>query len=456
MIDGKFTPEEKQYLASLPAVDYVTDTKIFYNNAFQISCIARYYTGEKPQNIFESAGLYTSMIGYKRVERAFARWKENHAKDRMTQIVSGHIPDPTHVKQSRQGRKRMNNPETAHERVLREKNETIAYQARQIEKLRIEVEALKELRRLEIKLAAKDKTLSKSDKFALIHTLTHTLAHARVTHLCTLLNVSKSGYYKWEASKPIRERKHRHDQWLRGLVEKAFHARGFFKGSRQIRDWIRIHFNIRINRKCVQRIMRAYNIRYPVKRKRPYQGLHADGQPTVAANILARQFFPGMIDTVFVTDITYIPTRQGWLYLSAIKDCQSSRIVAWKTSTSLKLDFVINCLDQLKTHGFAPGAIIHSDQGAHYTSHQYHTMVKTMGLTQSMSRKGNCHDNACIESWFARLKTEIGDTHTYSIEHATQRVNEYIDYYNTDRVQKRLGYKTPQEYTTTFTKQEAC
>ena len=200
------------------------------------------------------------------------------------------------------------------ETEMREKDDTIAYQAREIERLKMEVEALKGLRRLETKLAAAERTPSKSDRFALVQQLHQDNPGSALGHLCDLLGVSRSGYYKWCASEQARARREERDLELRDLVMEAFEARGYMKGSRQIRDWIREHKKARVNRKCVQRIMRKYGIRCPIRRRSPYAGMHADGDPKLMPNLLDRQFFPGEAGRVFVTDITYVPVRAAqWL-----------------------------------------------------------------------------------------------------------------------------------------------
>lgn len=332
-------------------------------------------------------------------------------------------------------------------RSAREKDATIARQAREIERLKAEVEALKGQRRLEMRLAAEERTPSKSDEFALVQQLHQDNPRSSVAHLCGALGVSRSGFYRWCATEEARSRREGHDLELRDLVMEAFSARGFKKGSRQIREWILAHKGIRVNRKRVQRIMRKYGITCPVRRRNPYAGTHADGDPKYMPNLLSREFFPGVAGSVFITDITYVPVADApWLYLSVIKDSQTGEVVAWKCSRSLAMPFVMDCLAQLEEHGFAPGAMIHSDAGVHYTSHEYHDRVKEMGLTQSMSRVGNCHDNACIESFFGRMKQEIGRTDGLTFAQAEALIADYVDYYNNERCQRRLGGMPPAVY----------
>lgn len=446
MKDGKFTDAEREYLLSLDAVKSVHGGQIRYADEFKIAALARYRSGERPKAIFDSAGLFTEMIGYKRIERSFARWKEDDLKDILAKTLGADPPDTSIVGAHKRGRKPMERGSEA-ERLMREKDETIAYQAREIERLKLEVEALKGLRRLEMKLAAEERIPSKSDRFELVQQLHQDDQDAPIDLLCGFLEVSRSGYYRWCSAAQARIAREQRDSELRDMIMEAFEARGYNKGSRQIRSWIRDHKGVRVNRKCVQRIMRKYDIKCPVRKKNPYAGMHSDGDPKLMPNLLDGNFFPGAAGKVFITDITYVPVvDRTWLYLSVIKDSETGEVVAWKASASLAMPFVMDCLAQLERRGFKPGAMIHSDAGVHYTSHAYHDKLKEMGLVQSMSRRGNCHDNACIESFFGRMKADIGKTDKMTFSEVESRIADYMDYYNNERCQKRLGDITPAAY----------
>lgn len=444
MENGRFTEDERAYLMTLDVVVAVSEKCIFYSNEFKLEAVKRNLSGEGPKAIFESVGMYVKMVGYKRMSRALENWRESFRKGLLGKQSIVDIAPVYEREPVMQGQDQMT---TNQDKLLKEKDATIAHLARENAQLKMEVEALKELGRRERKLAAAEKTLSKSAKFELIHDIRKQYIAAPAAYLCELFDVSHSGYYKWIKSAEIRHERELRDEQLKELIMEAFEAEGFKKGSRQIRDWIYLHKNVRINRKCVQRIMRKYSIICPVKKKKPYAGLHANGDPKFMPNVLERNFFPGEVGKVFVTDITYVPVADtNWLYLSVIKDSQSGEVVAWKASKSLKLDFVMDCLDQLERHGFKTDAIIHSDQGVHYTSHAYHDKVLEMGLVQSMSRRGNCHDNACIESFFGRMKFEVEGFEKMTFFEAEARIEQYIEYYNNHRCQKRLGYITPSAY----------
>jgi len=446
MRDGKFTDAEREYLLALDAVKDVRGGQIRHADALKIEAVARYRSGGRPKAIFESAGLLVEMVGHKRIERSFARWRENDLKDILARNLEADAAGRDDVSAHRRGRKPVKKKDAAEE-LLKEKDEAIAYQAREIERLKLEVEALKGLRRLEMKLAAAGKALSKSDKFALVQRLHRDNPGSAVDHLCDALEVSRSGYYKWCATAEARERREERDFEMRDMVMEAFGARGYKKGSRQVRNWIREHKGVRADRRRVQRVMRKYGIKCPVRKKNPYAGMHADGDPKLMPNPLDRNFFPGGAGKAFITDITHVPVSDvPWLYLSVTKDSETGEVVAWKASESLAMPLVMDCLAQLEERGFKPGALIHSDAGAHYTSHAYHDKVKEMGLVQSMSRKGNCHDNACIESFFGRMRFEIGKTGKMTFSEAEAKIADYMEYYNGERCQRRLGDITPVAY----------
>lgn len=164
-------------------------------------------------------------------------------------------------------------------------------------------------------------------------------------------------------------------------------------------------------------------------------------------NILSRGFGVALPGRVYCTDITYLYYHSGRkAYLSVIKDIASGEVVAWKVSMNLELTFVLESLDQLQTQNTAPQALIHSDQGFHYTSPAYQQKVQLLGLVQSMSRKGNCIDNAPIESFFGHFKDELEYRHCGTFTELETMVNSYMYHYNNTRPQWGLQKMTPTAY----------
>lgn len=153
---------------------------------------------------------------------------------------------------------------------------------------------------------------------------------------------------------------------------------------------------------------------------------------------------------MLLTDITYMPCAEGFSYLSAILDAESDELLGHVVSLSLEEEFVLETLDQIKGEPLAPGAMAHSDQGVHYMAKAYRAKLVELGLVQSMSKRACCWDNACMESWFGRMKEQIGQTNHMSFAEICQKVDEYVEYYNYHRGQARLNWMTPKEYAATL------
>ncbi|WP_180498387.1 IS3 family transposase, partial [Aedoeadaptatus nemausensis] len=170
----------------------------------------------------------------------------------------------------------------------------------------------------------------------------------------------------------------------------------------------------------------------------------------IAPNRVKRAFKPGKARKLFLTDITYIKHQGHFSYVSVIIDAQTNEPVAYKTSTSYSLDFVLETLEQLNTCDYSQNAIIHSDQGVHYTAKKFRETVESMGLIQSMSRKGNCWDNAPCESFFGKMKQEVPFDENANDQEIETAVADYINYYRYRRYQEGLGDMTPYEYGSTL------
>jgi transposase InsO family protein len=179
----------------------------------------------------------------------------------------------------------------------------------------------------------------------------------------------------------------------------------------------------------------------------------------VAPNLLAQDFRVGRPDEVWTSDITYVPTEEGWLYVAAIKDLFAGEIVGRSFGARMTTELVVRaCGQAVSARRPAPGLIHHSDRGSQYCSHEYQELLASYGIRVSMSRKGNCYDNAPIESFWGTLKTELVHHRRYRTRaEAAREIAEYIDlFYNRQRRQARLGYLSPIAYTQLFTRQRAA
>lgn len=247
--------------------------------------------------------------------------------------------------------------------------------------------------------------------------------------------LSKSGYYKWKN----RRAGDNGDKLISEHI-KAIHSLRPFYGCRRMAVALRREGFI-VNRKRVYRLMRELGVQSVIRKKRRYFGKSGS---IVFPDLLGRNFksaFPGM---KLATDITYLPTTGGFLYLSVVQDLCSNEIVSHSISSRNDLDLVFATLGKLEA---MPGAVLHSDQGFQYTHKKYQERLMMLELAGSHSRKGNCLDNACLESFFSHLKTEtfIGKPMLCK-DDTVVLVEEYIRFYNTERFQKRLGQLSPVEY----------
>lgn len=262
-----------------------------------------------------------------------------------------------------------------------------------------------------------------------------------VTAMCEALGVSKSGYYDWVAE-PITERERR-DVALASKVRAIFGDHRGRYGSPRVAEELRADGEV-VNEKRVARIMRKTGL--VARRSKRFVATtdSAHAEP-IAPNLLKRNFATDARNRVWVTDVTAIWTMAGWLYLAAILDLYSRRVVGWATSdtndTALALDALRAALRERRP---APGLVHHSDRGSPYASAAYRAALSTAGIVASMSRKGDCWDNAVAESFNATLKTEAIDHVPADHDAGTRLVAAYIDgYYNVRRRHSFLGYETP-------------
>lgn len=272
-----------------------------------------------------------------------------------------------------------------------------------------------------------------------------------VKHLCQITGVSRSGYYRHideSDTKLIREKQ---DLESKEIILKAFNYKKVKKGSRGIKMTLKNTFNIVFSRKKIQRIMRKFNIVCQIRKANPYKRIaKATKEHSVVPNKLNREFKQDIPRKVLLTDITYMPHGKNKMaYLSTIKDSSTNEILSHYLSNSLQIEIVTKTIDKLiENHGFNldKDAFIHSDQGSHYTSPIFQKYLKKYNLGQSMSRKGNCWDNAPQESFFGHMKDEIDYKSCQSFDELQCMVDDYMNYYNNERCQWNLKQLTPIQY----------
>ncbi|MBO5477173.1 MAG: IS3 family transposase [Clostridia bacterium] len=288
--------------------------------------------------------------------------------------------------------------------------------------------------------------ISKSNIFRTIHQLK---SKYNISTLCKIGKVSRSGYYKWLNSNIVNDK----DLDLKYKILKIYNDSKKVYGYRRIKIGLFRAYGLIVNHKKIIRLMKSLNIHSVIRRKRfKYYAPKTIDIGRVEPNLLNREFNCNSPNQKWVTDITYLKYDNGRkrMYLSAIEDLYNREIIAYKISDNLDMSFVENTLGEAfkkVSTGEFRNLIIHSDQGVHYKSNIYKSILKKFGVRQSMSRKGNCYDNACIENFFGHLKTELIYQNSYnSKEELVKSINDYIYWYNNYRFQAKLKNMTPVEY----------
>ena len=269
-------------------------------------------------------------------------------------------------------------------------------------------------------------------------------AHYPVELLCRVLRVARSGFYAWRR-RPVSAR----TQQNQCLVT---HIRACYQASRGRYGSPRIHQDLRaqglqVGRHRVARLMRLHGIR-SVSRCRVWRARGA-APHVVAANALQRAFTATRPNEKWAGDVTYVPTRQGWLYVAVLMDLYSRRIVGWAMDEQLTTTLTISALDMALQHRCVTvGLLHHSDRGSHYVAAAYQQRLVALGIRCSMSRPGNCWDNAVVESFFATLKTELlQGCHYPTRQEARTEIFAYLEgFYNRSRRHSTLGYLSPMEF----------
>jgi transposase InsO family protein len=266
-----------------------------------------------------------------------------------------------------------------------------------------------------------------------------------VTLLCRMLSVQRSAYYDWRVQpcKIIAPE----ELLLRRCMKQLFAASRDSLGSRMMVNNLRDE-GFEIGRNRTRRLMKALKLK--VKQKRKFK-VTTDSKHNfpVARNVLNRDFSPSAPNQAWGTDITYLWTQEGWIYLAVVIDLYSRRVVGWSIDRRMKKALVIRALMMaVNLRKPPPGLIHHSDRGSQYASHDYQKLLKQHGMICSMSRKGNCWDNAPVERFFSSLKREwTGDRWYRTRQEAIADVREYVAvYYNSKRLHSTLGYMTPMNY----------
>jgi transposase InsO family protein len=265
----------------------------------------------------------------------------------------------------------------------------------------------------------------------------------KVKSMCKVLNVSRSGYYAWSTRHPSR-RKQANEELLERIRKVHCQSRRLYGSPRitaELNDG-----GVRCGKNRVARIMKNHSIWADVKKRRFRRTTDSRHDYTLAANLLIQK---KQIDGVWASDITFVPTSEGWLYVAAVMNVQSRKIIGLSMSDRISQELASTALrDAVSRENPVEGLIHHSDRGRQYASYAYQALLRGYGITQSMSRSGNCYDNAYMESFFGTLKTELvhGEKYYTRLE-ARLSIFEYVEmFYNRQRRHSALGYRSPEQY----------
>jgi len=261
--------------------------------------------------------------------------------------------------------------------------------------------------------------------------------------MCKVLKVDRTSYYSWVRAGSIIEKS---DKELNRLIEDIFYQSRQTYGTRRIKALLLQNEGLIVSRRRIRKIMKKLGLSVKGKRKFKINTTDSNHSLPIANNILNRDFYAGEANQKYVGDITYIPTNEGWLYLATVIDLYSRKIVGWSMSDSMKTTLVNDALLMaLKQRKPNKGLIWHTDRGSQYASYEHRDLLQSYGVIQSMSRKGNCWDNAVAESFFHTLKTELTYHQNFQTKaQANQAIFEYIEvFYNRQRIHSSNNNLSP-------------
>jgi transposase InsO family protein len=263
--------------------------------------------------------------------------------------------------------------------------------------------------------------------------------------MCKILKVNRASYYHWLKSGSVIKKV---DTKLNELIEFIFIEGKNTYGTRRIKDRLLLYYGLFVSRRRISNIMKDLNLK--VKMKKRYKNTtDSNHNLPISPNILNQDFYASFPNEKYVGDITYISTGEGWLYLATVIDLYSRKVVGWSMNDNMKVSLVNDALKMaIKHRNPSKGLIWHTDRGSQYASYSHRDLLKENGIVQSMSRKGNCWDNAVAESFFKSLKSDLVYQNIfYTKNQAKQEIFKYIEFfYNRVRSHSYLGNLSPVEF----------
>ena len=264
--------------------------------------------------------------------------------------------------------------------------------------------------------------------------------------MCRVLKVNTSSYYHWCRTGCIVEKV---DEELNTLINNIFKAGREAYGQRRVKEALLNKHGLVVSKRRIGNIMKSLNLIPKMRKKFKVNTTDSNHNFLIAPNVLDRDFNSELADTKYVGDITYIYTAEGWLYLATVIDLFSRKVVGWSMDDNMRVSLVNDALEMaIKRRNPSSGLIWHTDRGSQYASNAHKDLLKKNGIVQSMSRKGNCWDNAVAESFFHSLKTEFTNHEMFETRaKANEMIFEYIEvFYNRERMHSSNNYLSPVEY----------
>ena len=261
-----------------------------------------------------------------------------------------------------------------------------------------------------------------------------------VSMMCKILKVSRNGYYHW-----LKYGSKEEDDDLVRYMKEIFKETFQTYGTRRIKKALEAQYGWIVSRRRIARAMRQEGLKAKSKQRFRIQTTNSKHNLPISPNLLDQDFYASSPNEAYVGDITYIRTKEGWLYLSVVIDLYARMIVGWSVDERMQTSLISKALIKAKERrGSLQHAVFHSDRGSQYASDAYRQLLQTFGMKQSMSAKGNCYDNAACESFFGTLKTElIYPTKFQTKKEAIQSIEHYIGFYNTKRLHSYNDYTAP-------------
>lgn len=448
MANKKFSQETIDTLRSIDVVTYISETQINFTPEFKVE-VANCKTKYEARQLFKEHEIDIEVIDQSRFDSLYSRYKSQYKNKGAAafQIET-------------RGRKKHADKKTYNDASLEEK---LKISEARIALLEEENDLLKKFTPFLPKNCKKVNKFNAINNFLKIHTFPNMTKTQSLKLLCGYLEVSVAGYYKHLNRCSTITSKDIQDELIKEVIveiqTKSFRKKKDSKGNknkykfigyRQLTMQVNNHdaLNFVVNGKRVYRLAKELGMQSEYRQKNPYLNSdkpNVDGTHTQFDNILDRNFDNPLPYNVLCTDITYFICKGFKAYLSAVIDATTRKIVAYKVSDSLKIDFVVDTINDIDVEMLNDESLMQSDQGSHYTSPIFSALLEEMNITQSMSRKGKCLDNAPIESFFGHMKGELAYEQYDNLEELQNVIDEYMIYYNYERPIYEKNKMTPQQ-----------